>query len=242
MRACFIALLCSAAISTGVAAQTPAQPPAAIPLTIERVEVSNGHLQVTARNAGARVITAWGMEASVSFVDGTAERYRAFTDGYAAPLRNITDTARLTAGSGHTLLFPVELRANKEIAKTAAQPLFVIFDDGTAMGDEPLIARTFQLRAVDMTVWQIVADSVARAQDRGGDPLTILRSVASDLDAIQDPAIHGAPAFQEATQRLASAMRRASSDNAPSSPADIDTLLRELRARRTAAEVHSHRR
>jgi hypothetical protein len=242
MRVCFIAVVYSAAVSTGVAAQPTAQTSGAIPLTVEQVKVSEGHLQVTARNAGDRVITAWGMEASVWCADGTSERYQAFTDGYAAPLRSIQDTARLTAGSGHTLLFPIEVRTHKAIAKTAAQPLFAIFDDGTAVGDELLIAQVFQTRAMDMKVWQVFADTLARAQARGGDPLTILRSATADLDAIQDPVIHSAPAFHEASQRLASVIRRVSSDKATSSPADIDTLLGELRARRAAAEVHSHRR
>jgi hypothetical protein len=225
--------LCSSTLTTS------AQVAPAHLLSIDETLVADRHVHVTVRNTAQQDIHAWGLIGWVTYEDGTVEKtgiymdgmLRGFRDNPIAPVRSFTPKSSLTKRIPSALR-PVPVKAVQLTVSV------IVLADGTATGDERMVASIFEDRQRQLAGLRHVEKLFSESIARGAGSWDALTAIQNKLAETSDPLLRETAAFHEALQNVTLWIRLR--------PRDLDTpmqhLLKRTRAHITIAERHLQRR
>jgi uncharacterized protein (TIGR03435 family) len=222
--------------------------PEPLPLVVDRAEVLAAdpatrlpdQISVSVHNAGDKTIVAWGVRTQVTFADGkTYNMGGVMTDGVESSGLARQDSRALPPDGRFTITaggLP-NRRPAEDVQEVTARASFVIFDDDTALGDEPSISFQFEKRAGNQRAWPVIEKVFADAMVQTADPREALLEADKGLEAITDEAIRQSYAYIRLRHDLTVNLR------ITRDPAALLTrLVDEIRLRREAADAHFQRR
>ncbi len=201
----------------------------------------------TLRNSTGLAVTAWGVTISYTRNDGQAmNSLRRYSDAYLVVERPVASTLATSIvppygeHSATQHFGPTDKPAPGTPASVVVD--FVIFEDGTAVGNESSIARVFQRRASDARVYSRVSEALRQAGEGASGQAaldraqSLLRFLGEDLsgDARADNTRHS----------VSTALERIKTGHMKTSEADgiLRSLLDNATADAQAAAKHAVRR
>jgi hypothetical protein len=233
----------------GALATSGAQTPTAGGVTVAGSQLADEgrSLTVTFRNTTGHAVTAWGIEAIFRLGDGQERVEGRTRDGFAeAEGIDTRENSNCTAVPAYgeataTLRFPREAWRS-QVVDVEVKLLWVIFENGTAMGEESGIAEMFAVRADMARAYAQIKDALLRAAGAGAG-LAALTRAGEELDF---PTERGASYVLTHGTRLniSRALDRARAGQA--SGAELDRVFRDVLTdatrRAEAAARHAVRR
>ncbi len=240
-RDAFLPTLGAIAFLTFLGIPISAQPQK-IPLIVERVEIvpaRNGlapDVAVTVRNIGTDIIEAWGVAGEARYENGVTKPFGVSADAYEAmslpeSLRPPANRSkRLPSGGTATITTMVSTVPPMQATDAAAYPTFAVFENDTAVGDEPLIQHTFSQRRLSQRVWRLASETLKSALKQGVDLDQAAASTVAVLEGAGDD-VNRSIAFSIIRRTLSS-----------SNPNKLQQLQMEIDGRLAAADRHAERR
>lgn len=229
-------------VLSGTLLAAGAQPPAPIPLTVERTEVVQLNLSdgpkpaiaVIVRNTATQAIDALGVDVSVTYPDGVTRRTGSVTD-CRLEARPVCGEGLVQPGGTYTMNTGLELpQLSQTGVSLTAQPSFAILADNSAVGVGSHIDWAFRQRAGALKTWEIVEQRTAAPRPPDATPESILRDLLRDLAA--ERSINGTNAYGEMSAGITSALgHRAGRDPVTF----LSALTADAPARRQAAQAHA---
>jgi hypothetical protein len=217
--------------------------PTALPLSVEAKiggpeEQSGSGIYVTVRNTGPRTITAWGVSAEVKYPKGivakrghTNDRFELSPERFLRPEGTATTQMGIPPPPASALMTPIP-------TDVIAVPTAVIFDDGTALGDEGVITYLFSRRELHRRVWAALERALADSKS-SPDSLITLRAAEVQFESDLDSELRNTASYNEIQRTMATAFEAGGASKA-------SEVLQRLRQRapigRAAAAAHSQRR
>lgn len=238
------ALLLAVGISGLAPVSVSTQPVVARALAVERIDVEDGFLVITIRNTADRAITAWAIRGRIDYTDGTSQQpSESSSDGFISgfPLQGQPYAFRAFE-PGTTLRRTRRIRtAGRTVSGGAFAPAAVVFDDGTAVGDETILARIFDYRARERRALQVLDALVNAGALTSMDPWLTAITLQRQLEAIEDTEIRQSLSYKGIAHNLSRAVREHAQN-----PAALRKLLGgvqvDTRGRRALADRHYQRR
>jgi hypothetical protein len=182
-----------AALVSCAAGQAGAQ--VAMPIVAGPTVLIGRAVHVTVLNTSNRPITAWGIRGRITLEDGSVQAVGAFvdTDDLASP-----DTAfRAALAPGATRQNPMGPAVRiGTITAIVVEASFVVFDDDTVVGEDPVIDMLFWARSKNLRAWRVIDDLLAEtegAEEGSADVLGLLESV---LTVIADDEVRGTKVYR----------------------------------------------
>jgi uncharacterized protein DUF4232 len=233
-----LALVSGGNYSRSLAAQ--ATPNASLAILERHVE--NGHIVLTVRNTGKRTITAWGATGFATFDGGGRQVVGVVSDGYETGFRSYPSgqVVVLTPGATVTTQIGTKLR-DTTVTDIAVAPSLVVFDDGTAIGDEPNIDLVFAGRRREREAWRLIESIVTRQLATQVEALTTVGLIEGELDALANDEVRSTGAYSNFRRNLSLGVEGASAGRL-----DLGKRLRQMQQdatlHRAAADRNYQRR
>lgn len=203
MQTMFTFVAASLAVAFAIQDQHPALPLSITKTWIETGEASptgTGFPRVEVLNTGQREILAWGIKWVLKRPDGQ----RVGSSGFSTDLASVPPEDRrnsLAPGqTAHQNGGGVVVPADSLFSDMS--PTFVIFDDGTALGDEREIARHFARRRERHAFWQKMQTILDDAAANVTEPGAVLSRIRQSMEAETDPKFRGEPYYNEILRRM----------------------------------------
>lgn len=175
-------------------------------------------------------------EAGSPWADGSVQAIGAFvdTDDLASP-----DTAsRAALAPGATRQDPMgPSLGSGAIAGIVVQPAFVVFDDDSVVGEDPVIDMLFWGRSKNLRAWRVIDDVLAETADTGDAPADVLGRLEAVLGTRTDAEVRGSKVYRLFLGDVRRAARAAQAQDA-----DPVALLAELREAVHAQRASADRR
>ena len=237
LRMCFIALL---AVAGSCSLPLAAQEHPTRSLTIEASRVVDGSVVVTLRNIDNRAISAWGVQGVATFKGGGKKSIDMTIDGCVTGFRNAAGAASMLLPGATYTSRGGGLQLKEPVAALSLTPSIVVFEDGSATGDEAKIESLFLLRARDRRAYRTIELALAR-QLGADDPLASVTAFERALEAGADDESHSSPLYINVRGNLRLAVK-AASDRRLDLAARLREMWQEATANRSSADKHYRRR
>ena len=211
-------------------------------LVIEKALVVDRHLVLAVRNSSPRRITAWGVRGRVTF-DGSAEQMvEEVFDGYESGFYLSPDHKPVVFVPGATVTKRLSVRLRDSLVTSAAlAPTAVVFGDGTATGQDGVIAFVFAQRARERRACEILETVLTRHVGTVADAFTAATLIERALDDAADDHIRDTRQYRSFRRNLAHAMELASA-NRVNLGERLRQMQLDIRSRRAIAEANYRRR
>jgi hypothetical protein len=177
----------------------------------------------------------------VTYEDGTNERVGMFADGFLTGFPEGQRYTRRAFDPGLTVTrrLGVQLRA-ASITSISIMPIAVVFDDGTALGDEGIISQIFPNRDRERRAILFLERLIKEELDLGGDLATSLSVIERRLREVRENEVRNSHTYVQLSQNL-TPVPAPDAREKDTLRLTVQRLLDELRLRRALAEKHYSR-